>query len=434
MIANYNGIFTSVIIIFISILSLRIRGNRHEFLSSVTAFHFISLIFLGVGPLSFYLDDSIPERIGRINLINTLNLINPYLTSGFFIVFYFEFKNRKIFRNRFSLFKSLQSFYNIDYSYYLFFLLILAIIGNYFSSSDFAKSGIGTLMPVFSYLVYPITIFIVYTFDSKNTKSTILLVVLIVYFGYQSFFSLWRSQLILLVICFLIGGYLKYRINIIFITLFSIVLLFYLLPFQLLKREQSEMNFNYEDVFYKSLSMNSDLKINYFTAFLSQRINYSRELGYVQFAIDNHNLEYRDGETYKEIFYQLIPRFIWNDKPSYNSITGFDIPRKVQLLSDTDQTSSWGVNVYAEFSYNFNYKYLPIFILTIYFIFNFFDKLSYKLGLKVQNQLILQFALFFLTLNLVSVIFSSTYFLWMFLLIILLNKFSIGSNEDFIIR
>ena len=240
--------------------------------------------------------------------------------------------------------------------------------------------------------------------------------------------------MILFIACFIIGGYLKNKINFFFIIILRLVVLFYILPFQLLKREQSDKNFISNEVFNKSLLLSSDVKINYITVFLSQRINYARELGYVQFAIDNHNLEYRDGETYKEIFFQLIPRYIWNDKPSYNSITGFDIPRKVQLLSETDEFSSWGVNIFAEFCYNFNYKYLPFFILVIYLLLNYLDSLCYHLELKIQNQLILQFILFFLTLNLVSLIYSSTFYLWSFILIFILNKISIGSNEDFIIR
>ena len=429
-----NGIYCSLIIIFVSILCLRLRGIRQELLSSVTAFHLIFLIFFGVGPLTFYFDETVPERISRSNIINTLNSINPYLIIGYSITLFLEFKNRKLTRSNLNLFKSLQNIFNKDYSTYLFFVLTLAIIGNYFSSSVFAKSGIGTILPVLSYLAYPITIFIFYTFDFKNTKSLILLVILFSYFGYQSFFSLWRSQLILFISCFLIAGYLKNKTSFIFIIILSLVVLFYVLPFQLLKREQSEINFSYNEIFNKSLLLSSDVKINYITTFLSQRVNYARELGYVQFALDNNNLEYRDGETYKEIIFQLIPRYLWNDKPSYNSITGFDIPRKVLLLSETDEFSSWGVNIFAEFCYNFNYKYLPIFILVIYLSLNYLDRLSYHLGLKIQNQLVLQFTLFFLTLNLVSIIYSSTYFLWLFIVIILINKISIRSNEDFIIR
>ena len=432
--AGNIGVYYILIIIFLSILCLRLRGIRQEILSSVTAFHLIFLIFFGIGPLSFYYDDSVPERIGRFNLLNTLNSLYPYLIIGYSTIMYLEYKNRKVTRSNLNLFGSLQKVFNKDHNNYLFLVLTLSIIGNYFSSFIFAKSGIGTIFPVLSYLVYPITIFIVYTFDFKSTKSLILLIILISYFGYQSFFSLWRSQLILFIACFIIGGYLKNKINFFFIIILSLVVLFYILPFQLLKREQSDKNFISNEVFNKSLLLSSDVKINYITVFLSQRINYARELGYVQFAIDNHNLEYRDGETYKEIFFQLIPRYIWNDKPSYNSITGFDIPRKVQLLSETDEFSSWGVNIFAEFCYNFNYKYLPFFILVIYLLLNYLDSLCYHLELKIQNQLILQFILFFLTLNLVSLIYSSTFYLWSFILIIILNKISIGSNEDFIIR
>jgi hypothetical protein len=201
-----------------------------------------------------------------------------------------------------------------------------------------------------------------------------------------------------------------------------------------LKREHSEINLNYSEILNESLTLSNSVKINYISSFISQRINYVRELGYVQFAISNHSLEYRNGDSYKEIFYQLIPRFLWSDKPSYNYTTGYVIPRKVQLVSESDEITSWGVNVFAEFSYNFNYEYLPVFIVLFYFFLNFIDTMAVSLGLKIQNLLLLQVSLFFVTLNLVSIIYSSTYFLWLFLIIIFINKFSIGSDEDFIIR
>jgi hypothetical protein len=433
--ANINsGIYYSLIIILFSILSLRIRIIKQELFSAVTSFHLVSLIFIGIGPLFFYLDDSIPERIGRDNLIETLNLINPFLIIGYLILLYLEHKKRRLSNNKLNFFELLQNSFSKDYSFYFFFILVLSIIGNFFSSYSFAKSGIGSIIPVLSYLVYPITIFIAYTFKRNNSKSIILLFLLVSYFGYQSFFSLWRSQFLLFIFSLLFGIYLKYKSKLGVFIIISVFVVSFILPFQILKREKSEINLNYSEILYESLTLSNSVKINYISAFLSQRINYVRELGYVQFAIANHSLEYRNGDSYKEIFYQLIPRFLWSDKPSYNYTTGYVIPRRAQLVSESDEITSWGVNVIAEFIYNFNYEYLPVFIVLFYLFLNFIDTMTVSLGLKIQNLLLLQVSLFFVTLNIVSIIFSSTYFLWVFLIIIFIDKFSIGSDEDFIIR
>lgn len=233
----------------------------------------------------------------------------------------------------------------------------------------------------------------------------------------------------------LIGRSLRGKINYYIVGAIAVGFLIFIIPFQQLKKSvTSNSNFNTNVAFNQSLNYTLDERLAIAGSFFAERINYTREMGYVQNAVEKKYLPYRDGQTYIEVFFQLIPRFFWAQKPVYNRFTGYELPRTIGILGISDESSSWGVNCFAEFIYNFSYVYLPFFILALYFIINYLDKMVSKIGLVPEYAWLLQTTLFFLSLNLVSVIFSSTYFLWSIIIIIILNAMKSNNHANNTIR
>ncbi len=428
------GCYYSATIFILALIVLFIRNKRGLFLTGISGLHLTFLLFFGLGSFFYALYGIKTDRIGRDIITSKIDIIFPYLVASYLFLFTIEMYYRKkisnIHRLTFTYLKE-----KINLNSFNLSILSLSFIGFLFSSNAISTSGAGTIFPVFSNLLLPISILIVFNVNKRDALSIVIFCVLIVLVGVQAFVSAWRSQLILFFGCILIGWSLRGKINYYIVTILAIAFIVFILPFQQIKKSNSGVyDFDTNIAFEQSLDISFAKRLEIAGNFFAERINYTREMGYVQNAIEKNTLSYRNGETYSEVFYQLIPRVIWSSKPVYNRFTGYDVPRMIGILGKSDETSSWGVNSFAEFIYNFSYEYLPLFILALYGILNYLDKLVYKIRLRPEYTWLLQITLFFLSLNLVSVIFSSTYFLWSFIVIILLNAIKGLTSENYSIR
>jgi len=426
--------YCALIVFILAFVVLYFRNKRGLFLTAVSGLHLTFLLFFGLGSFFYAIFGITSDRIARNVITAKIDLLYPYLIFGYLILVGIEFYNRK----KLGVLQRMTFLYlkeHVNLNAFNIFILLLSFIGYLFSSSDISNSGAGTLFPVFSNLLLPISILIVFNVNKNDSLSIWLLIILILLVGVQAFVSSWRSQLILFFGCVVIGWSLRGKMNYYIISILSIAFIVFIIPFQQLKKNNFN-NYNYETniAFEESLDFTVDQRLEMSGSFFAERINYTREMAYVQNALDRNLLSYRYGETYIEIFFQLIPRFLWSSKPVYNRFTGYEVPRKIGILGKSDETSSWGVNSFAEFIYNFSYEYLPIFILALYSLLFYLDKLVYRIRLRPEYTWLLQITLFFLSLNLVSVIFSSTYFLWSFIVIILLNAITGLTNENHFIR
>jgi hypothetical protein len=408
-------------ILLLSLNNIKIRTKRKLFLTSITGLHITILVFFAVGPF-FYSLFGLVEREPSIFIFISMNKVYPYLFFGYFIISIIEYRNRnKISNEDISL---IQIFNNVNLNKFNFTIVSLTLFSIFFPSDEITSSGLGTIFPVLSNFLLPITILIVFNLKKNDSASVFIFIVTILIAGYNAFLSSWRSQLFLFLGSLLIGWNLKSKINQKLLIFFCICIFLILLPFQQAKKLNVEREFDTIEEFTNSLNYSLSERIEIGSSFFSERINYGRELGYVQNALDQNRLELRNGETYKEIFYQLIPRFLWPYKPSYNQFTGREIPRKIGLVGFSDENTSWAVNSFAEYIYNFSYETLPIFIFLIYFLLFLLDFFASKWNLSPSYKWLLKTTLFFLSLNLVSVIFSSTYFIWTFIVIKVLDYMS----------
>lgn len=428
------GAYCAAIIFALALMVTIIRNKRGVFLTGITGLHLTFLLFFGVGAFFYAMFGVTAERIGRNIVTEKIDLLYPYLIAGYSIVVAYELYHRKTIsathRINFQFLKV-----NANLNAFNILILLLSFIGYLFSSNNVSNSGAGTLFPVISNLLMPVSILIVFKVNKRDPLSIVIFCTLVIVVGLQAYYSSWRSQLILFFGCILIGWSLRGTLNYYIVGLLSIAFIVFIIPFQQIKKSSSaNYGFDTNIAFEQSLDISLDKRFEMASGFFAERINYTREMGYVQNAVEKNYLAYRDGETYNELFYQLIPRFLWAGKPVYNRYTGYEVPRKIGILGKSDESSSWGVNSFAEFIYNFSYKYLPVFIVLLYCVLNYFDSLVFKLRLRPEYCWLLQTTLFFLSLNLVSVIFSSTYFLWSFIIIIFLNGISIATNANHTIR
>ena len=421
--------FYAILNILLGIYNLWVRNKTGNILTAVSGFHLTYIMFLGVGFLAYTNYDTIYDSIGRDEVLRQLEKIAPYLLIGYSVVSYLE--NRKRINDGIERKNTEINLREFNSNFFSSFFLILSYFGLFFSQTSWANSGIGTFIPIFNNFIYPVTILIIIKAKRSNPFSIVLLILLIMFVGFESLISVWRSQLIMFSASILIGLSIRGHINYWLLGLFGSVYCFFILPFQELKKmHYAEYHFNPSEAFKATLDYDIAERIEIVAGFLATRINYMREMAFVQSALENSKLESRNGESYTEVFYQLIPRTFWKDKPSYNYFTGFVVPRKIGLLDVDDLSTSWGVNSFAEFMYNFSYVFLPVYLIILYVILISFDHLCENLELSPEYKWFLNATLFFLSLNLISIMYSSTYFLWTFIIIYFFDRIKKNGNTS----
>jgi hypothetical protein len=422
----------SLLLITLSLVNIIHRSKYGLFLTAVTGFHFTFLLFNGIGYLFFFFTPLTGNPRFRAMEMRNMPLIGFYLVLGYILVSFIEW--RKLRNYNISLNQLNNQILRNNQSYFTVSLMVLSFIGFFMSGSELASSSFGTIFPLLNYFFYPITILTVINLKKEDRLSIFLFVFQVIIGGINTFYSTWRSQLIIFVGSLLIGFYLRRRLNLYFLTLVSIIFFIIVLPFQQFKRwSGSQSETDTFEILRRSTEVSYEKRFLLISQFITERINYMREMVYVQEAIDNGRIEYKYGETYLNVFYQLIPRYFWDEKPT-NRYINYEVPRLIGLLSWQDESTSWAVNSYAEFIYNFSYHFLPLFVLIIYLILNWFDTVTSRIEILFQYRWLLSVTLFFLSLSLVSVVYSSTYFMWLFIVVILLDKIHKSINANSAVR
>ncbi len=417
------NLFYSLLIFCITVIIIRKRIKSGLFFHTVTGYHIIVCIFIALSSLFYYfIDNDINERIGQSEVLKQFSFILPPFVFGYFIVFILDYykwvgNSNKRYFNYFD-FNDLDKFN--------FYFLLLIIFSKLILTRVNGTSGIFTIFVVFSRLIFPCIILVFYTLKYKNLLSIINLCTIIFFIIIDLFFSQWRSDLIFVIISISISLIFKFHLTkkqIYRFCLLSFLLVVFYLPFQFAKK--NDENFDYKTI--KVINTSFDVQIlnglKLIPEFVVNRLNYIREMAYVNSAISNNKIQYQNGDSYSNLIYQLIPRELWTNKPLFNEFYGRQIPRSIGLVGEMDNYTSWAVNPFAEFLYNFNHNWLWLFVIILFFLFRGIDLFIDALYIDSRLKLYLEFSLFFLSLNLVSLIFSSTYLLWLVIIFIIFNKF-----------
>ncbi|MFT3703620.1 MAG: hypothetical protein QM802_14750 [Agriterribacter sp.] len=414
-------------IILIATFNIVILIRRNRFATAQGGFHINLLFFFGFGPFAYGFAKISWDRFAAKALHQFLNkalwvIFLSYLmcTIIFFVIDYKKKVDKNILIGIINKKREINRLSGI--------VLVLSIIGYAVGNEEFAKSGAGTFFLVLKNLLFPALILIIYNASLKNKMSVFLLICAFGLVGINTFLSQWRSEFFIFLFSLVMGLVLRDRRYLWSGIILGPLLFVIILPFQNLKKKGEIKDSNYVDAILTSVDSKVD-PVDVAIGFLAYRMNYGRESAYVLRGIDKQYISYRYGETYEELILQLIPRFVWPDKPSYNYFTGFVLPRKIGLSSKLDRYTSWGVNYFAEFMYNFPLNVLPFFFLFIWFVFRWFDNLAVRMKLAPGVKLLLQFSLFFQVLTTVSIINGATYFLWIFIIIKLINYLFYKNNS-----
>jgi hypothetical protein len=377
-----------------------------------------------------YVDNDVNERIGQSEVLFQFTFLLPPFFLGYSIIFLLDYykwvsKSKKIYFNFYN-------FGDLDIINSLF--LVLVIFSKFVLTVTDGSLGAFTIFVVFTRMTFPLIILVFYSFRSNKQLSVLNLYLLCFFIIIDLFYSSWRSELIFVFISITISIIFKYNFNrkqIYQFLIISLLTIIFSMPFQILKKNSEEMGL--KNISFLNGTILDQLVTGFkiIPHFIVNRLNYLREMSYVNSAILYNKINYIDGESYSSIFYQLIPRTIWKDKPLFNEFYGRRVPRLVGLVGESDQGTSWAVNPFAEFLYNFNYSGLWIFIILLFTLLRKIDLLTDSLNIDSRLKLYLELSLFFLSLNLVSLIFSSTYLIWLFIFILIINKFIINKNKTF---
>lgn len=425
---NIDNRLLCILIIVLAIINLRKIFLEGKIISAVGGLHINILIFYGVGPLTNTYAQLHWDYVVAPNIMYYANTILWYVALcylGYTVGVFLFMQNKNNSRS-----STLANSNVGDLNKFNTKVLIISFLGYLLSRTELALSGIGTIFPVCKNLLFPCLIMLIYNFRKSNSVSVVLLFLGFVLVGINAFFSAWRSELIMFIFSVGIGLVLKSRKLLMYGLFLGPILVVLILPFQYLKKTgKIKQEDNFVEAFVASFSADnvdhSDISLTFF----SYRLNYVRESAYVLRGIDKEYIDYRYGETYLETFLQLVPRAVWPEKPSFNYLTNRVIPRQIGLVNKLDKYTSWGVNYFAEFMYNFPIWAFPFFFLFYFILLGTLDRIASRMRLTVEGFLLLKFALFFQVLSTVSITFASTYFLWIFIIIKLLDNFKFNRQR-----
>jgi hypothetical protein len=303
------------------------------------------------------------------------------------------------------------------------FLGALAVIGRLGSDSEFAQSGVGTLLPVLRMFQYPIIALAISLTTRRRPHTFVITIIVMAISAYLAFISPWRSDIILLGGAVSLGLILRRR-KLIFSAQFLVLLsLLFLLPFA------NEKKMHYDEVvadplgtFGDTLEASPSERVDFVTDFWAVRINGLREAAFVTRGLQEGDISYRYGLTYWEAAQQLVPRALWPDKPSFNLTTNYFLAREIGLLSWGDDHTSWGVNFYAEAIWNLGLWGLFVFVPILFFLANRLDQFVRKSVRKEVLRWLVQGALFFMFIDTVGLVNMATYILWILLLSLIIER------------
>jgi hypothetical protein len=394
------------------------RYHAGYLLTAVSGLHANMLIFMGLGPLSYTFYEEVAERIAYFDLIRALAKTYWFVLAGYGVAVLLDYlilRRLKRRQGRLGLFIATPAA--------TMFFGALAIIGAVLSQFDFTLSSVGTIFPVFRTLLYP-ALLISFISYRRGLIWNCITGTLFAFTGLSAFLSPWRSALVMFTatisLVFLVGR--RKRLWMIVPTIAAAV--YVIMPFQIIKRENYD-TFSTESmtgVVQAAYDLTWQERNEMVKEFIATRVNTARELAYVESAVDGGVISYRGGDTYIEALQQLIPRIFWAGKPSFSDTVGYLFPRVIGLLGWDDTITSWGVGLWAEFCWNFRFEYLALFIPLI---FGAAGAIDFMIDQKLRQPVCAWMAhagFFFMFLGVVSIASIMTYVLWLFLVLLTIDR------------
>jgi len=413
---QYFCLFLGVCFATIAALACYSRWRFGTFMSAAGGLHASIFLFYGLGAIAYAISGKDDGRLSFEQAVDALRAGAPCLLCGYFIASLPDIA--KLASRRVNAGEQLGiSFRARGTSDMLWLMTFLAWVGYLGSTSEISASGVGTIFPVLKLFLYPLLVISVYHWNKRDLSSILLLVsngAAALTFAY---FSPWRSEMLMSLAAIGLGLTFRNRRLLFPVGALGLVAFLVVFPFVQAKKKNYEATMSDPgDAIRGIYTMSLSNQVEGLVDFWAARINYAREFAYIEAANDGGILELRKGESYVEAVRGLIPRVVWPDKPAFNITTNFLLPRMVGLLSFADPTTSWGVNIYAEFLWNFRAINLLWGVPLWFFLANRIDRFQGKNISSVILARIIRITLFFQFLALVSIVNALTYFMWMFVI------------------
>lgn len=406
-------------VIIISALALYRRYRVGRPLTAVAGVHASILLAMGVGPFLYTFGENEHERIPFIDQVASLNPVYWYFLLGYAAVTAVDILFPILFPDRIRRLAAPSSTPGIVAAFGL-----LSVLGSIMGENEFAASGVGTIFPVLRSLLYPSLLIAVVSYR-RTLSWTIITGLLVAFVGTTAFFSAWRSGLVLFCVTVSLVVLMTNRRRAWLLIPGMLMVLYFVMPFQIIKREDAEAFTAAKagETIARSWALPWKERQEMVMDFIATRINTARELAHVQAAVESGALDRRDGDSYWEAIEQLVPRTFWQNKPSFNELTGYYLPRVIGLLGWEDGTSSWAVGLWAEFDWNFEGVYLPIFIAVIFCLAALIDWSADAWFWQPACIWLAHTAFFYLFLAMVSLVYNMTYIVWLMVVLLLIDRF-----------
>ena len=384
--------------------------KQGRMISATAGLHLNALLLVAIGPIIYVLTDPLPERLPFFQTVSFITNVAEYFLIGYVFWSVIEWflivqPNRIIASRRLDI-------QSISMTL-LVILSFMSLVGYLAAQLAFATSGIGTIIIVMKNFMYPCLLSILLRTRWRHPSDVFIAVVWSGCVLILSSASPWRSDLVVSGFCLLL--YISIRIPRLTIPLLAVGLMLFwiVLPtLQFKKENHDEFSESPLSAIVTSQKLNIDERTSLLFEFAGTRLNYTREMAYAERGVELGMTNRLEGQSYSASVYQLIPRVIWLNKPSYNHNNNFTIPREIGLLAWNDPGTSWGLNAYAESIINFPVEYLVLFVPLLFLLFHFIELYALKLMKTSSSKFLLSSSLFFLTISLVGLVNLGTFILW----------------------
>ena len=390
-------------LIVLSVAALYFRYREGRLLTPASGLHLQIFIFFGLGGLAFVSFLDAEPILNNDEVFHYAAVSSRPLLVGYAIavaVEYFLFKTPK--RPEPVLTKTCILPSGI--------LLALAIMGfsGHLLEGRVSLGSFNSVPTYFKSLFFPCLLLALINTVMHKVTGRIITPLIFLMAILTGVLSPWRSVLIILAATFMLGISLSRPKSAPLALGAGIMLLLFLIPFQNIRKSDPEAFGQHPvEAFKQVMNMSLRERSTDSGEFLAKRLNYLREAAYIYRATEA-DLTLLHGKTYEAVLAQLVPRFIWPEKPELARLAGYELPREVGLLQEVDENTSWAVNMFAEAMYNFGPTCLIWFIPVAFLVAHGIEALLPKWLNTERAHLVGNVAYFYFFLERTTVIFAAS--------------------------
>ena len=360
-------------------------------------YKFISILFYGIGPLSYYFSSKLTIEIMHLYYFTSHETLSKIALIYVMVIALTDLI--LLILNHTSSLPPQASSKHVNKKLLFFYTLTTGVFCKYFIMIPATYLGVGypAFFIMFSRFIY-ISIFLSYGMGRNNIFYRNVFYILVLTEMGSSFLVLSKEYLYMSVIfsSFVVFFYNK-NIKSIFLTgaVAGILYVFVIQNLFLVLRSSSEGNFGItsttelESAFDTAKTIRGGAVVNgqnvaSFEAWWD-RLSYVKYQGY---AVEAYDMQYA-GETFQQFKYIFIPRILYPEKPNLNPGAAYN--SLVQNSFSEKASNSTGPGLFVEAYWNGGWLYLILTIIYFSFLLFYFSKIVIK-NLQEKNYLILMLA------------------------------------------